>query len=72
VLAHGALGMSRAEKHYKKLPKISRADILPDADKSMGSTPGVETPSTPDGPVVLDAGDVVEGLWVGGLRRVGR
>jgi hypothetical protein len=29
------------------------ADNLPDADKSMGSTPGVETPLTPDEPDLL-------------------
>jgi hypothetical protein len=64
--------MSRAEKHYKKLPKISRADILPDADKSMGSTPGAETPSTPDEP--YDSTPVMwwKGLGVMGWRRVRR
>jgi len=33
-----------------------------------GAYPGVETPITPDEPDVLDAGDVVEGLGVGGLE----
>jgi hypothetical protein len=56
-------------------PQNPRADILPDADKSMGSTPGVKTPFPPDGPDVLDGGDVEEGFGVGGLatgRRVWR
>ena len=35
-----------------------------------GLRPGVETPDQPDEPDVLDAGDVVDGLGVGGLRRV--
>ncbi len=34
-----------------------------------GPTPGVEASATPDEPDVLDAGDVVEGVGVGGLRR---
>ena len=33
----------------------------------MGPTRGVETPVTPDGPDVIDAGDVVEGVGVGWL-----
>jgi hypothetical protein len=39
--------------------------MLPDADKSTGSTPGVETPVTPDEPEVLDGGDGVEGFVEG-------
>jgi hypothetical protein len=36
----------------------------------MGSTPGVKTPPTPDEPVVVDAGEIVEGgHGVGGLAR---
>jgi hypothetical protein len=43
----------------------------------MGSTPGVETPITPDEPGVLDGGNWVDGLGAAGLasgcrvRRVG-
>jgi hypothetical protein len=33
----------------------------------MGPTPGVDTPLTPDGPDVLDGGEVVEGVGVVGL-----
>jgi hypothetical protein len=38
----------------------------------MGCTPGVETPVTPDGPGVLDAGDGWKGLWGRAWRRVCR
>jgi hypothetical protein len=38
----------------------------------MGTYPGCKTPLTPDEAVVVDAGNVVEGLGVGGLRRVCR
>jgi hypothetical protein len=38
--------------------------MLPDADKSMGPTPEVETPLLPDEPDVLDGGDEVEGVGV--------
>jgi len=34
----------------------------------MGPTPGQETPESPDVVVVLDAGDVVQGLGVDGWR----
>ena len=53
-----------------ELPHISRADILLSLGKSMGPYPGVEIPSTPDEAVVVDAGDVLQGVGAGGLRRV--
>ena len=36
-------------------------------EKSMGPTPGLEIPFTPDEPDVLDGGDGVEGVGGGGL-----
>jgi hypothetical protein len=47
-------------------PQNPRADILPDAGKSMGSRAG-ETPFTPDEPDVLDGGDGLQGFGAGGL-----
>jgi hypothetical protein len=47
----------------------SRADNMTRLEKSMGPTPGLETPVTSDEADVLDAGDGVQGLGVGGLRR---
>ncbi len=38
----------------------------------MGPTPGVETPNQPDVVDEVDAGDEVQGVVVGGLRRVRR
>jgi hypothetical protein len=49
-------------------PQNLRADNLLDLVQK-GGLPGVETPITPDEADVLDAGDVVEGLGVGGLAR---
>jgi hypothetical protein len=56
---------------YKKSPRNLRADMLQHVDKSMGPTPGVETPVTPDGPDVLDGCDVLEGV-VGARLATGR
>jgi hypothetical protein len=42
-------------------PQNLRSDMLPDAEKVWGHTPGVETPFTPDEPGGLDGGDGVEG-----------
>ena len=50
----------------------SLAGILWDLGKSMGPTPGVKTPITPDVVDAVDAGDVVEGVGVYGWRRVRR
>jgi hypothetical protein len=47
-------------------PAILRPDMFAGSRKSTGYTLGVETPLTPDGPDVLDAGGVGGG-W-GGLR----
>ena len=55
---------------FIKSQKISRADILLDLVRK-GTCPGVETPLTPGVVDEIDAGDVVEGVGVGGLRRVG-
>jgi hypothetical protein len=41
-----------------------------DLKRVWGPNPGVETPVTPDEAVVVDAGDVVEGLGVGGWHSV--
>jgi hypothetical protein len=38
--------------------------------KVWGLPPGLETPLTPDEAVVVDAGDVLQGVGAGGLRRV--
>jgi hypothetical protein len=43
-------------------PAILRPDMFAGSRKSTGYTLGVETPLTPDGPDVLDAGVGVEGL----------
>jgi hypothetical protein len=47
-----------------KIWKILRADILQDLGKSMGNTPGEETPDIPVGP-----GDSTVVMWWKGLGR---
>jgi hypothetical protein len=45
---------------------------MKDLEKVWAYTPGAETPDKADEVVVVDAGDVVQGLGVAGLRRVRR
>ena len=51
-------------------PRFSQADNLLYLVQKGAHTRGLETPDTPDGPDVLDAGEVVEGLVGEGWRRV--
>jgi hypothetical protein len=62
--------MEKSRSRFYENPQFSRADILPDTDKSMGYTRGVKTPVLPDEPG--DATLVMwwKGLWVLGWRRV--
>jgi hypothetical protein len=64
--------MEKSRSRFYENPQFSRADILPDTDKSMGYTRGVKTPVLPDEP-----GDATLVMWWKGLgwmawRRVWR
>jgi hypothetical protein len=45
---------------YKKPPRYSGKVTFVECGKSLGPTPGAETPLTPDGPDVLDGGVLLQ------------
>jgi len=55
---------------FIKPPQILWPDIFASSGKSMGYTPGLEPPITPDEPDVPDAGDVVYDPLAAGLEGV--
>ncbi|MEH6583354.1 MAG: hypothetical protein V7754_15550 [Halioglobus sp.] len=64
----GVLGLAAL---FIELPKNSRVDILFDLVRK-GECHGIETPDIPDKVDEADAGDVMDGIGVGGLLRVRR